>query len=179
MSAFPPLETLGTRICICGPSNAGKSTLANAIGKRLGIPTIHLDQLHHTPNTNWVPRPRDEFVALHAVAIAGEHWAMDGNYSALFPARFARATGIILLGDSRWANLRRYFIRTLFQKHRAGVVEGAPERINWKMIHWIVWASPPRLQHYRTDLPAYGLPMVQIDNMAELQKLYTAWGLER
>ena len=87
MQTLLSLEALGPRICICGPSNAGKSTLAAAIGRKLGGQTVHLDQLHHYPNTNWEPRPREEFVQLHAQAIAGDIWAMEGNYFALIPAR--------------------------------------------------------------------------------------------
>jgi adenylate kinase family enzyme len=33
-----PLESLGNRIVIFGPSNSGKSTLASALSQRLGIP---------------------------------------------------------------------------------------------------------------------------------------------
>ena len=53
MPAIPPLETFGRRIMICGPSNAGKSTLAVAIGRRLGLPVVHLDQLNHLHSQDW------------------------------------------------------------------------------------------------------------------------------
>src|SRR4051812_19285286 len=122
---IPPLETFGRRILICGPSNSGKSTLAAAIGRRLGIPAVHLDQFHHFPNSNWVKRPREEFVALHDAAILADEWAMDGNYSGLLPQRIERATGIILLGDNRFANVARYLRRTLFEHERAGSLQGA------------------------------------------------------
>jgi adenylate kinase family enzyme len=74
------LSDLGDRICILGPSNSGKSTLANAIARKRGLEAVHLDVLHHLPNTDWEPRSRDEFIALHDAAIAGERWVMDGNY---------------------------------------------------------------------------------------------------
>ena len=53
-----PLNALGQRIMVMGPSNAGKSTLATAIGRRLELPIVHLDQLNHLPNTDWVPDRR-------------------------------------------------------------------------------------------------------------------------
>jgi adenylate kinase family enzyme len=59
------LNELGPRICIMGPSNSGKSTLANAIGQASSLVPIHLDQLYHYPQTDWLPRPEAEFVALH------------------------------------------------------------------------------------------------------------------
>ena len=179
MPEFPPLETLGHRIMICGPSNAGKSTLAAAIGKKLGIPPVHLDRLHHLPNTYWVPRPREDFVRLHDEAILGERWAMDGNYSGLMPKRIERATGIILLGDNRFANLRRYFIRTLFQRKRAGNLDGNKDRLTWMMIHWIMFVSQKSVQRYRTELPATGLPYVELRTMRQLNRLYAQWGLTR
>jgi hypothetical protein len=85
-----PLDSFGRRIMICGPSNSGKSTLAAAIGRKLDLPVVHLDRLHHLPNSDWVKRPHDDFVRLHDAAIAGEAWVMEGNYSSLFPQRFAR-----------------------------------------------------------------------------------------
>jgi adenylate kinase family enzyme len=90
------LSELGERICILGPSNSGKSTLADAIGRKRGLKVVHLDQLHHLPNTDWKMRPAREFLALHDEAIAGDQWVIDGNYSKCFPQRFQRATGIIL-----------------------------------------------------------------------------------
>src|SRR5690349_4838405 len=102
---IPPLDDFGRRIMICGPSNSGKSTLAAALGRKLGIDVVHLDLLRHLPNTNWVQRPDDEFARLHDEAIRGAGWAMDGNYSRLMPGRRERATGIILLSDNRWANM--------------------------------------------------------------------------
>ncbi len=73
-------DELGPRICILGPSNSGKSTLAQAIARKHGCACVYLDQLHHSPSTAWLPRPRQEFFALHDAAIAAEQWVMDGNY---------------------------------------------------------------------------------------------------
>jgi adenylate kinase family enzyme len=179
-SAFPPLATLGPRIMICGPSNAGKSTLAIAVARRIGGDVHHLDLFRHLPSTDWVQRTDDEFQALHDDAISGERWVMEGNYSKLMPQRFARATGIILLGDSRWANLWRYFRRTLFEKHaRPGSLAGDKDSIKWEMIRWITVVQPPRRAADRARLAATGLPMLELRSMAELNRLYTAWALER
>lgn len=57
------LSDFGDRICILGPSNSGKSTLADAIARKRGLTPIHLDLLFHLPNTDWLQRPRDEFIA--------------------------------------------------------------------------------------------------------------------
>ena len=91
-----PLDALGPRICIMGPSNSGKSTLAEAIARKTDLPAVHLDQLHHIPDSQWVPRAPAEFLRLHAEAVSQERWVMEGNYTKCIEERFARATGLIL-----------------------------------------------------------------------------------
>lgn len=179
MQPFPPLESMGPRICICGPSNAGKSTLAAAIGNKLGRPVVHLDQLHHQPNTNWVPRPREEFEKLHDAAILGDSWVMEGNYSGLFPKRMARASSIILLGSDRWSAFARYLRRTIFQKDRAGNLAGAQDSIKWNMVYWIMIRQPSRREIDIERLERYDLPLIKMSSIRELNALYSAWGLTR
>ncbi|WP_236020649.1 hypothetical protein [Devosia sediminis] len=128
MTDIPPLPALGRRIMVLGLSNSGKSTLTVALSARLGVPAVHLDQLQHLPNTNWEVRPEAEFAALHDDAITTDAWIIDGSYSRLMPQRLARATGIIVLTDSLVTRYRRYFTRTLFQKTRAGALEGGQDR---------------------------------------------------
>lgn len=176
---FPPLETFGTRICVCGPSNGGKSTFAAALSRKLGVPAVYLDRLRHLPNTNWVQRPDDEFLALHDVAVMEPAWVMDGNYSNGSTLRWQRATGIILLGTDRWSAFGRYLWRTLFQPERAGHLDGAQDSLKWEMVRWILWVQPPRRDAYAAKLAATGLPFLRLHSMSELNRLYRAWGLER
>jgi adenylate kinase family enzyme len=103
------IDDLGPRICIMGPSNSGKSTLAAAVGRARGLTPIHLDLLFHRPNTDWEPRPYEEFKALHDQAILGDSWAMEGNYARLLPQRLERATGVILLDTSTLTRTLPYF----------------------------------------------------------------------
>ena len=177
---FPPLETLGPRIMICGPSNAGKSTLAVAIGRKLGLEPVHLDLLFHLPFTNWEPRPKEEFVGLHNAAIVRERWVIEGNYFATVPQRLERATGIIFLGSepvrAAFRNLRRTLLET---RHRAGQLEGNIDKLNWPLMRFILIEQPPKRERDRAILRASGLPMVELDSMRHLQRLYEAWGLER
>jgi adenylate kinase family enzyme len=170
---------LGDRIMICGPSNAGKSTLAVALARKMGCEAFHVDLFRHLPDTDWVERSDEEFASLHDAAILKERWVMDGNYSRLMPQRFARATGIILLGDNRWANFSRYLNRTLFQKRtRPGSLAGDKDSIKWEMIRWILVVQPPMRERNRAYLRAAGLPMLELNSMAELKRLYADWDLQ-
>lgn len=180
MGEFLPLEALGQRIMICGPSNAGKSTLCVALANKIGAEAFHVDLFRHLPDTNWVQRSDAEFIALHDEAITHERWVMDGNYSGLFPQRVARATGVILLGGSRWANFRRYMWRTLFEKRgRAGSLAGDKDSIKWEMVRWVLFVQPRNRERDRERARAMGRPLVELKSMTELKRLYREWGLTR
>lgn len=178
MQTIPPLATLGHRIMILGLTNAGKSTLALALSDKLGVPAIHLDQLKHLPNTNWQERSDADFQALHDAAITGDGWVMDGNYTRLMPQRIERATGIIVVTDTLLTRYRRYFIRTLIQRQRAGGLEGGEDRVNWKMLHWL-WHTRNSVTKYREMAAASGKPHVFASTQRELNALYDAWSLKR
>ncbi|RWC57536.1 AAA family ATPase [Mesorhizobium sp.] len=173
------LSELGDRICILGPSNSGKSTLADAIARKRGLATVHLDQLFHLPNTDWEARPRDEFIALHDAAIAGERWVMDGNYSVCMPQRFLRATGLILLDISTPTSLLRYIRRTLFESERRGALEGGRDSIKWDMIRHIAVATPKNRNRYRAMLEQVDLPKVQLSSRQAIKKCFREWDLAR
>ena len=177
MPPIPPLESFGGRIMICGPSNSGKSTLATAIGSATGLPVVHLDRLRFVPHTNWVDRPADDFAHDVAEAASAESWIIEGNYFTWIAPRLARATGIILLNDTRIRNYARYLRRSLFDRSRAGRLDGASEPINWKMTRWILWDEPRRRGPKLDLLRAAGLPVLEIHGMSELSRLYAAWGL--
>ena len=180
MVSFPPLASLGERIMICGPSNAGKSTLAVALARKLGSEAFHVDLFRHLPDTDWVQRSDEEFSALHDAAILKDRWVMDGNYSKLMPQRMARATGIILLGDNRWANFARYVRRTLFEKRqRPGSLAGDKDSIKWEMVRWILLVQPTLRERNLARVREAGLPLVATASMRELNQLYADWGLTR
>jgi len=176
--AIPPLDSFGNRIVILGTTNSGKSTLADALARKLGVPAIHLDRFRHLPNTNWKPRNDAEFHALHDAAIEQPGWTMDGNYSVLLPQRFARATGVIVIDDHFLRRYVRYFNRTLFQANRIGDLEGNRDSIKWNMVHWL-WTTRNSAPRYREFAEQSGLPMVSCRSLQELNALYLAWNLEQ
>jgi adenylate kinase family enzyme len=172
------LDDLGTRICILGPSNSGKSTLAAAISLARDLKAVHLDQLYHQPNTDWEIRPKEEFIALHDEAIAGEFWVMDGNYSICMPQRFARATGLILLDVSTSTSLLRYFHRTVFgRRNRAGALAGGHDSIKWDMVHHIAVTTRANRKRYAALFRQINLPKICLSSAREIEHFYRAEGL--
>lgn len=173
-----PLHSLGERIVVLGPSNAGKSTLAVALSKKLGFPTIHLDQLYHLPHTDWQQRPEAEFAALHDAAILSERWVMEGNYTRLMPQRLERATGAILITSNHWLRFTRYLKRTLLNSaNRAGHLEGTRDSIKWGMVHWILVKTRDSSTKYAKILQESGLPVVECHTAQALNSLYRTWDL--
>ena len=175
----PPLESLGRRIMILGPSNSGKSTLAVALGQRLGAPVTHLDLMRHLPDTDWQERPDAEFAALHDAAIAAPNWVVDGNYSQLMPQRLARATGIVVLDAPLLERYRRYFWRTLIEREqRAGGLIGNRDSVKWRMIRWI-WVSRHAAGRQAQLARESGLPFVLCRSAGDVSALSAAWALRR
>jgi len=173
------LDDLGMRICIMGPSNSGKSTLAHAIGRAQKLEVVHLDQLHHLPHTDWTPRPADEFATLHDQRIKGSRWVVDGNYSRLLPQRLERATGFILLDAPTTVSLYRYFRRCWFERDRCGGLEGDRDSVKWDMIRHITVATRASRRRYRRMFGHIGLPKTQINSTTALADFYRLNGLRR
>jgi adenylate kinase family enzyme len=173
------LDDLGPRICILGPSNSGKSTLAAAIGRARGLPPVHLDQLYHRPNTDWEPRPVEAFLALHAAAIRAPRWVMDGNYTRCLPQRLARATGLILLDVPAAVGLVRYLRRTWFPRGRLGALEGGRDSVKWAMIRHIVVTTPANRARDAALVGRSGIPTLRLDDPRALTRFYRREGLRR
>jgi adenylate kinase family enzyme len=173
------LDDLGPRICVMGPSNSGKSTLATAIGRARGLTPIHLDQLFHMPNTDWQPRTNEEFIALHDEALAAARWVIDGNYSQCLPQRLARATGLILLDTSTATSLLRYLRRSWFERDRLGALEGGADSVKWAMIWHIAVATRTNRRRYKTMFVHIGLPKIMLSTTREITRFYRSERLGR
>lgn len=171
------LKDLGSRICIFGPSSSGKSTLAAAISIKLDLKKVHLDQLYHLPDGDWIPRSRTEFLQLHNAAIQHDAWVMEGNYSVAIPARLKRATGIILLSSNRWGNLRRYLIRTLCEPERMGALAHVHDRLSWLMVYHILVVSPANERKRLNIALNSGLPLIRARGFFNIKALFADWEL--
>jgi adenylate kinase family enzyme len=105
---------MARRINVKGTSGSGKTTFAQELARRLGLPFVELDALHHGPN--WAEPTDEEFRARvrEAIEAAPDGWVIDGNYD--------RKLGELVLGPSEkivWLDLpfalklRRLLRRTI------------------------------------------------------------------
>lgn len=126
------------RIAIIGCSGGGKSTLALALGERLGLPVVHLDNLFWKPG--WREAPLEEFRPRVEAAAAGEAWVMDGNFIAASTLRFARADTVIWIELPIWLCLWRAFARMAlaFGVSRPDLAPGCPERFDLAFYGYIL-----------------------------------------
>ena len=127
------------RVAVVGSGGAGKTTFANELSRRTGLPVVHLDHLYWKPG--WVETSKDEWRVVQDKRLNAEEWIVDGNYSGTFDIRFRRADTIIVLAASRSRCISRVLRRTLVNHGRSVQAEGCPERIDWKFLKW-VWRYP-------------------------------------
>lgn len=170
MTSPVDLAALGDRVAIIGPSSSGKSTLAERLGRAMQAPVIHLDLLAHYPNTQWQARPKAELQVLHDAELPGARWVMEGNYGFTMPQRFQRATSVIWLDVPRWGCAVRY-IRRSFEpaSRRKGMLPGAVERLNGRMIRYILIEAPPKRARYAEMIAEAGIACIRLRSMRELK----------
>jgi adenylate kinase family enzyme len=77
VTAVPPP---GRRICVVGTSGCGKTFVAEALAKRVGLRYICNDAIIWGPQ--WTPTPPAERVARFDAATRDDGWTYDGNIGA-------------------------------------------------------------------------------------------------
>ena len=125
------------RVIIIGCGGAGKSTLAQKMGEKTGLPVVHLDKLFWKPG--WVESTPEEIDGKIRQELDKPQWIMDGNFNRTLPMRVARADTVIYLDFSRMACLLGVLKRVLttYGKVRPDMGEGCPERIDFEFLKWV------------------------------------------
>ena len=139
MAEGPPPNSPPRRIAVIGRAGSGKSTAAVALGARLGLPVVHLDQLYWT--SDWQPVGADRFEAAHGAAVAGESWVIDGGYTSPgFGDRIRRADLVVITEAPLAVCLYRVIRRTIRHRGRprADRPDGAEEQFSLDFLIWII-----------------------------------------
>jgi adenylate kinase family enzyme len=150
------------RVAVVGSPGAGKTTFAVELGRRTGLPVIHLDRQYWQPG--WIETPAEAWRTRQRELLAGDAWIVDGNYGATLDVRFARADTVIVLAPPRLLCVVRALRRSLRHHGRAVQAPGCPERLNLEFLLW-VWRFPrdsrPRLDA-ALDAHRDGLRIVEL-----------------
>lgn len=167
------------RIQIIGPSCAGKTTLARALGQRLALPFTDLDDLWWSPG--WVEAGHAALRERLRPLAASPAWVVSGNYlPSSEPVLWPRVEWLIVLdfplGLVTWRALRRTVRRGLTGEpccngnreqlrrllHRDGVL-----RYTWRTWH----ARHARYRQLAAEPALAGATVTRLPGPAEVDRL--------
>jgi adenylate kinase family enzyme len=124
------------RVNVKGISGSGKSTFALELARRLGLPYVELDALHHGPNWS---EPTDEVFRARvqaAMDAAPEGWVIDGNYEGkLGELVLSQADMIVWLDLPFRVKARRLWRRTA-TRIRDDVELWNGNKETWRNVLW-------------------------------------------
>ena len=114
------MSTRLQRILIIGSTGAGKTTAAQVVAARCGLPRGELDALHW--DAGWQAAPDDVFRGRVARLVAGPAWVIDGNYSRVRELTWGRAELIVWLDFALPTIFWRLFWRSIRRAHTREVL---------------------------------------------------------
>ena len=132
------------RVVVVGNSGSGKSSLADVLAGRLGVPHVELDAHFH--QAGWTPTPTPTFRAsvravLDLADASADGWVVCGNYGPVRSTVWTRADTIVWLDLPRWVVMGRVTRRTLGRAlHREELWNGNHE----VMSHVVALHDPER-----------------------------------
>lgn len=132
------------RVLIIGPCGSGKSTLSGTLGRRLGLPVYHMDQLGW--RAGWVETDKQELRDRLSAIVATDRWLIEGNYGSTLALRLPRADRIIYLDFPIRLCLWRLLRRTWRYRGRTrpDMPDGCPERFSLEFFRYVLfWKLGP------------------------------------
>lgn len=171
------------RIVVKGSSGAGKSTLAAELARRIGVPHVELDALHHGPN--WAAPTAEAFRATVSAALeaAPGGWVVDGNYDGkLGETVVGAADTVVWLDLPLRVKLGRVLRRTL-TRISDGVELWHGNRETWRDAFAsrdsiLVWTVRQHVKHRREWPAALGQDrrLVRLRSDADVQRWLSEQG---
>lgn len=145
---------MGPKIAVKGASGSGKTTLAAELARRLGVPHVELDAIHHGPN--WSEPSAEEFCTrVRAAMDAASHgWVIDGNYERKLDSLVTDAADTVVWLDLPLRTLLRRLWRRTSHRIRDQVELWNGNRETWRGALWgqeslFVWTIRAFFRHRR------------------------------
>ena len=83
------------KVIIIGCPGSGKTTFAEKLKDKIGLPLFYLDAIWHKPDKTHISR--EEFDARLAEILALDEWIIDGNYSRTMERRLSACDTVFFL----------------------------------------------------------------------------------
>jgi adenylate kinase family enzyme len=145
------------RVVVVGPPGSGKTTVAAAIARRLGVPHTELDSLWWDPK--WTEAGAEKFRTRVAPLVAGDRWVLDGNYVSAGTREIVwpRADTVVWLDLARWVTVPRVVRRTVVRGVRrtelwSGNRESSRMALRPDSIILYTWREHPKYNRRYVDL---------------------------
>ncbi|QQO11675.1 AAA family ATPase [Bradyrhizobium diazoefficiens] len=160
------------RIIVVGSQGSGKTSLALRLGRKLGLPVVHLDVLYWRPG--WTPSDTAGFRARVTDATAGDAWVVDGSFSGLvFDITIARADVLVVIDRPRWVCQWRILWRSAFGRDngRPDLPDGCLEQFDWKLMKEAWRYDVERVPVIEAERLQYGpdVPVVRLRRDRDIQ----------
>ena len=170
------------RIIVVGSQGSGKTSLALKLGRKLGLPVIHLDVLYWRPG--WKASDTASFRVRVAEAIAGDEWVVDGSFSGLaFDLTLARAETLVVIDRPRWLCQWRILLRSAFDRDttRPDLPEGCPEQFDWKLMREAWRYNGERAPVIEAERKQYGagVPVVRLSSDRDIADFLDSASVDR
>ena len=131
------------KIIVIGCPGSGKTTFAEKLRDKTGLPLFYLDAIWHKPDRTHISR--EEYDSRLSEILSLESWIIDGNYSRTVESRLSACDTVFL-----------------FDLPVEVCLEGAISRLGKKRcdIPWIDTELDPRFKKEIEDFPVKNLPAI-------------------
>ena len=131
------------KIIVIGCPGSGKTTFAEKLKGKTGLPLYYLDAIWHKPDKTHIPR--EEFDTRLAEILSQEAWIIDGNYSRTIECRIVACDTVVL-----------------FDLPTAVCLAGAMSRIGKERYEmpWIETEFDPEFEQQIREFPTKTLPTI-------------------
>ena len=144
------------KVIVIGCPGSGKTTFAEKLNKRTGLPLFYLDAIWHKPDRTHISR--EEYDQRLAEILELEEWIIDGNYSRTLEVRMQACDTIFL-----------------FDLPTEVCIQGATDRLGKARydVPWIDTELDPKFKQEIEEFPEKTLPRIYelLDKYKENKKV--------